>query len=279
MDAVGGVFGSRKRYETAQRLSKLGRGPLAEAAGAGLDRDARAARGARRRPSASGGVSEARAEVLGAHPLRARRRAGGARRAARLPPGGRRRGRPRPVLRARGRLPREVHRVARGRARGGAGGGVRRGSGCAASARRSTCDSETPSSSSRDEPPLSIPDLDGLDGVLTGCALGIAETGTLVLDGAGSSGRRALTLVPDVHLCVIAEDQVVASVPDAVARAGRGGGRRPADHAGVRSVGDVGHRARSGRGRARSADARGVRRRWVTARAASITMNGSMPVR
>jgi len=70
----------------------------------------------------------------------------------------------------------------------------------------------------RDEPPLSIADLDGLDGVLTGCALGIAETGTLVLDGAGSSGRRALTLVPDVHLCVIASDQVVASVPDAVAR-------------------------------------------------------------
>jgi len=69
----------------------------------------------------------------------------------------------------------------------------------------------------RDEPPLSIADLDGLDGVLTGCALGIADTGTLVLDGAGSSGRRALTLVPDVHLCVIAEDQVVASVPDAVA--------------------------------------------------------------
>jgi L-lactate dehydrogenase complex protein LldG len=72
----------------------------------------------------------------------------------------------------------------------------------------------------RDEPPLSIADLDRLDGVLTGCALGIAETGTLVLDGAGSSGRRALTLVPDVHLCVIAEDQVVASVPDAVARLG-----------------------------------------------------------
>jgi L-lactate dehydrogenase complex protein LldG len=70
----------------------------------------------------------------------------------------------------------------------------------------------------RDEPALSIAGLDGLDGVLTGCALGIAETGTLVLDGAADSGRRALTLVPDVHLCVIAEDQVVASVPDAVAR-------------------------------------------------------------
>lgn len=69
----------------------------------------------------------------------------------------------------------------------------------------------------RDDPPLSARDLDGLDGVLTGCALGIAETGTIVLDGAGSSGRRALTLVPDYHLCVIGEDQVVASVPDAIA--------------------------------------------------------------
>jgi L-lactate dehydrogenase complex protein LldG len=70
----------------------------------------------------------------------------------------------------------------------------------------------------RDDPPLAIGDLDGLDGVLTGCALGVAETGTLVLDSGAESGRRALTLVPDVHLCVIAEGQVVASVPDAVAR-------------------------------------------------------------
>ena len=69
-----------------------------------------------------------------------------------------------------------------------------------------------------DDPRLSARDLDGLDGVLTGCALGIAETGTIVLDGGGSSGRRALTLVPDYHLCVIGEEQVVASVPDAVAR-------------------------------------------------------------
>jgi L-lactate dehydrogenase complex protein LldG len=69
----------------------------------------------------------------------------------------------------------------------------------------------------RDEPLLSARDLDALDGVLTGCALGIAETGTIVLDGGGSSGRRALTLVPDYHLCVIGEEQVVASVPDAVA--------------------------------------------------------------
>src|SRR5215210_2294052 len=70
----------------------------------------------------------------------------------------------------------------------------------------------------RDEPPLATAALDGLDAVLTGCALGIAETGTLVLDGAAASGRRALTLVPDVHLCVIEAEQVVAAVPDAVAR-------------------------------------------------------------
>jgi L-lactate dehydrogenase complex protein LldG len=70
----------------------------------------------------------------------------------------------------------------------------------------------------RDDPPLSARDLDELDGVLTGCALGIAETGTLVLDGAGHSGRRALTLVPDFHLCIIGEQQIVATVPDAVAR-------------------------------------------------------------
>ncbi|MEO8690026.1 MAG: lactate utilization protein C [Solirubrobacteraceae bacterium] len=70
----------------------------------------------------------------------------------------------------------------------------------------------------RDEALLAARDLDGLDGVLTGCALGIAETGTIVLDGGGSSGRRALTLVPDYHLCVVREAQIVASVPDAVAR-------------------------------------------------------------
>jgi L-lactate dehydrogenase complex protein LldG len=74
---------------------------------------------------------------------------------------------------------------------------------------------------------LGTRELDALDGVVTGCALGIAETGTIVLDSAEASGRRALTLVPDLHLCVIREEQIVASVPDAVdrlaeaARAGR----------------------------------------------------------
>jgi L-lactate dehydrogenase complex protein LldG len=65
---------------------------------------------------------------------------------------------------------------------------------------------------------LSPHDLDALDGALTGCALAIAETGTVVLDGGPYSGRRALTLVPDYHLCVVSEEQVVGLVPEAVAR-------------------------------------------------------------
>jgi L-lactate dehydrogenase complex protein LldG len=63
---------------------------------------------------------------------------------------------------------------------------------------------------------LSARELDALDGALTGCALAIAETGTIVLDGGERSGRRALTLVPDLFLCVVARDQVVATVPDAI---------------------------------------------------------------
>jgi L-lactate dehydrogenase complex protein LldG len=68
-----------------------------------------------------------------------------------------------------------------------------------------------------DDPPLSAADLDAVDGVLTGCALGIAETGTIVLDGGERSGRRALTLVPDYHLCIVEAASIVAGVPDAVA--------------------------------------------------------------
>jgi L-lactate dehydrogenase complex protein LldG len=67
-----------------------------------------------------------------------------------------------------------------------------------------------------DDPPLSARDLDGLDGVLSGCVLAIAETGTIVLDGGPASGRRALTLVPDLHLCVVRADDIVAGVPDAI---------------------------------------------------------------
>jgi L-lactate dehydrogenase complex protein LldG len=58
--------------------------------------------------------------------------------------------------------------------------------------------------------------LDAADGVLTGCALGIAETGTIVLDGGARQGRRAITLLPDYHLCVVEAEQIVATVADAI---------------------------------------------------------------
>jgi L-lactate utilization protein LutC len=63
---------------------------------------------------------------------------------------------------------------------------------------------------------LTAAELDTLDGALTGCALAIAETGTIVLDGGTAQGRRALSLVPDYHLCVVREDQIVGLVPEAV---------------------------------------------------------------
>jgi L-lactate dehydrogenase complex protein LldG len=53
--------------------------------------------------------------------------------------------------------------------------------------------------------------------VLTGSALAIAETGTVVLDGGDMSGRRALTLVPDFHICLVEAGRIHASVPDAIA--------------------------------------------------------------
>jgi L-lactate dehydrogenase complex protein LldG len=67
-----------------------------------------------------------------------------------------------------------------------------------------------------DSPDTPAAELDSVDATLTGCALGIAETGTIVLDGSPPCGRRALTLVPDHHICVVRADQVVAGVPDAI---------------------------------------------------------------
>ncbi|MQA95711.1 MAG: lactate utilization protein C [Streptosporangiales bacterium] len=69
-----------------------------------------------------------------------------------------------------------------------------------------------------DDPSLTPAELDAADGVITGCAVAIAETGTIVLDAGPGQGRRALTLVPDYHLCVVLPDQIVASVPEAVSR-------------------------------------------------------------
>jgi L-lactate dehydrogenase complex protein LldG len=66
--------------------------------------------------------------------------------------------------------------------------------------------------------PLPATALDGATAVVTAARIAIAETGTIVLDGEPDQGRRAISLVPDVHLCVVLADQVVHSVPEAVRR-------------------------------------------------------------
>ncbi|GAA2353605.1 LUD domain-containing protein [Saccharopolyspora halophila] len=61
-------------------------------------------------------------------------------------------------------------------------------------------------------------ELEQVDAVITTAAVGIASTGTIVLDHGPGQGRRAATLVPDVHVCVVAEHQVVDDVPAALSR-------------------------------------------------------------
>jgi hypothetical protein len=64
---------------------------------------------------------------------------------------------------------------------------------------------------------LTAAELDDLDAVVTRAAVGIAETGTIVLDHGPDQGRRAISLVPDLHVCIVDASQVVADVPDAIA--------------------------------------------------------------
>ncbi|GGV74332.1 hypothetical protein GCM10015535_02980 [Streptomyces gelaticus] len=70
----------------------------------------------------------------------------------------------------------------------------------------------------QDSGDIPAPRLDALDGVLTASAVGCAETGTVFLDGSPDQGRRALSLVPDLHVCVVDLSTVEAGVPEAVAR-------------------------------------------------------------
>ena len=65
---------------------------------------------------------------------------------------------------------------------------------------------------------LAVEGLDAVDAVLTGCAVAIAETGTIVLDAGPAQGRRAITLVPDRHVVVVRVDQIVGRVPEALPR-------------------------------------------------------------
>jgi L-lactate dehydrogenase complex protein LldF len=73
-----------------------------------------------------------------------------------------------------------------------------------------------------DDQDLSATELDELDGAITGCAVAIAETGTFVLDGVVGQGRRALSLVPDLHVCVVRAEQVVGLVPEAIGQLEQG---------------------------------------------------------
>ncbi|MBK3563870.1 LUD domain-containing protein [Streptomyces sp. MBT62] len=68
----------------------------------------------------------------------------------------------------------------------------------------------------RDAPPLTVRQLDAADTVLTTVAAAIALTGTVVLDSGPGQGRRALTLLPDQHVCVVMADQIAADVPEAL---------------------------------------------------------------
>jgi len=72
--------------------------------------------------------------------------------------------------------------------------------------------------SAEDGPPLTHAQLDAVDGVITACSVAIAETGTIVLDGGPGQGRRALSLLPDYHLCVVAQEQIVGTLSEALER-------------------------------------------------------------
>ncbi|MDN3483208.1 lactate utilization protein C [Arthrobacter sp. APC 3897] len=66
--------------------------------------------------------------------------------------------------------------------------------------------------------PLSVAELDAVDAVVTGSAVSVAETGTIILDGSPNQGRRAITLVPDHHICVVREGDIAGILPEALRR-------------------------------------------------------------
>ncbi|CAL9663173.1 LutC/YkgG family protein [Streptomyces sp. enrichment culture] len=71
----------------------------------------------------------------------------------------------------------------------------------------------------QDDAASTAPELDRVDSVVTGCAVAVAETGTIVLDGSPDQGRRRITLIPDHHICVVrVPEQVVGGVPQALGR-------------------------------------------------------------
>jgi L-lactate dehydrogenase complex protein LldG len=73
---------------------------------------------------------------------------------------------------------------------------------------------------------LTVAEVDDVDGVITGCAVAMAETGTIALDSGPAQGRRLLSLVPDWHICVVRHDQLVAGVPEGLAALAEAARRR-----------------------------------------------------
>ncbi len=66
--------------------------------------------------------------------------------------------------------------------------------------------------------PLTVAELDGIDAVVTGSAVAVAETGTIILDGSPNQGRRAITLVPDHHICIVKTTDITGILPEALRR-------------------------------------------------------------
>ena len=276
MQAIARVFASRRRYEFAQRAARRGQGPFVRD-GSVRSCPGRSARGrrpatcrrCRSRASETGGARSAVARVADA---RARSSAGSGRRCAtcrrRAP---RRRG-------GRARLP---ARAASARRRAGrAVRAARRrvpGAVCGASRRRSLPHAITRRAGGRGCGALAVAARRCRERVAAGRgASSCATTGSArpsstrstarspaarprsprpgrsCSTAAALSGRRALTLVPDHHICVVHAEQIVDQIAEALAARRRGGDRaaRP-DHAHLGAVGDLGHRARARRGRAR----------------------------
>ena len=86
---------------------------------------------------------------------------------------------------------------------------------------------------------LPFSELDRSEGVLTGCSFAIANTGTIVLRHGAGEGRRALTLIPDYHLCVVMADQVVQTVPEAIRQLAAAGARLLTTISGPSATADI----------------------------------------
>jgi L-lactate dehydrogenase complex protein LldG len=70
----------------------------------------------------------------------------------------------------------------------------------------------------RDDPPIEARKLDAVSAVITSSAVGVALTGTIVLDAGPGQGRRVISLIPDLHICVVEEDRIVGTVPESLPR-------------------------------------------------------------